>query len=300
VLYEVPEVPLVPAREARAEDSADRPAALARPPTAVDVAAMRAEAQPPEYVFGSELEPLPPDCRLVVLDGADRLTGARLTVGSPPALAVVPRADDRQRAELVDRLGLRDPVLAGGGWDPATTWLGVSVAATRPAKRRLLADLVRVRGPALVVTASRERLDRVVAGLSDDGLRAVGWDPSMRGSRAAAAAGSWRSRRLDALVVVAGTAAPLGRARLRLLLTADPPPGREHWRDTVSALDPERAVLVAGPDAPDDIAAYAAAPGCRRAALLAPYGEPVVVPCGRCDRCAPLPGNGPGSAGQQP
>jgi hypothetical protein len=43
-----------------------------------------------------------------------------------------------------------------------------------------------------------------------------------------------------------------------------------------------RSVLLVGPDAPPEAQALAATPGCLRAALLEPYGEPVEVPCGRC------------------
>jgi hypothetical protein len=108
----------------------------------------------------------------------------------------------------------------------------------------------------------------------------------MRASRAAEAVGDWRSRRLDALVVPAGERPPLGRARLKLLVGAHGPQP-ETWRDLVAELSPEAAVLLSEPTGPDAVRALADAPGCRRAALLAAYGEPVAVPCGRCDVCAP-------------
>ncbi len=285
----VPEVLLAPAREpdpaGTPEDGEGRVAGpVARPPSEADLAAMAAEAEPPEFAFGREVLPLPPGCGLVVLD---RVDPGPLPAGRPPVLAVVDRADAAERAALADRLGLRDPVHAGGGWDPATTWLAVEGPLSAVAKRRRLPGLVRERGAALVVVATRERLDRVVGGLVADGLRAAGWAPEMRGSRAAAALGAWRTRRLDALVVVAGTDVPLGRGRVRLLLTADAPPDREQWRDAVAALAPESAVLVADAGGSADVLALAADPGCRRAALLAPFGEPVAVPCGRCERCPP-------------
>jgi superfamily II DNA helicase RecQ len=204
-------------------------------------------------------------------------------------LAVVPRADDLQRARLVQELGLRDPVVAGGGWDPSTSRLEVVEVATAQARRRTLAAVVRRSGPGLVVVPDRERADRVTAGLRVDGLRASLWaPPPLRASRAAEAVADWRSRRLDALVVPAGVLPPLGRARLRLLVGAGVA-GAEPWRDLVAELAPETAVLLADPSSPEQVRALAAAAGCRRAALLAPYGEPVVVPCGRCDVCAPAP-----------
>jgi hypothetical protein len=111
--------------------------------------------------------------------------------------------------------------------------------------------------------------------------------------------GAWRSRRLDALVVPAGPLPPLGRSRLRLLvgLGVECP---ESWRELVAGLAPETAVLVVAPGAPEAVQLLADTAGCRRAALLEPFGEPVVVPCGRCDVCAPGPdGSAPGADGSR-
>jgi len=271
----------------------DRPPPLARPPSEVDLAAMADEAQPAEFVFTSadSAEPLP-DAGLVVVDRASALTpeqAARVAAvrGSAPVLAVVPRASADQQRALASALGLRDPVVAGGGWDPADTRLEVAHVATAPARRRVVADLVRRLGSGLVVVADRPAADRVLTGLRGQGLRVAVWaPPPMRASRAVEAVGDWRSRRLDALVVPVGALPPLGRARLRLLVGAHGP-DPEAWRDLVAELSPETAVLLAEPTSPEPVRALADTPGCRRAALLAPYGEPVAVPCGRCDVCAP-------------
>ena len=275
------------------EAASDRPPPIARPPSEVDLAAMAEEAQPPEFVFAvaDRAEPLP-DAGLVVVDRASALTpgqAARVAAvrGPAPVLAVVPRASADEQAALTAALGLRDPVVAGGGWDPAGTRLEVARVPTTPARRRVVAGLVRRLGAGLVVVPDRAAADRVLTGLRAEGLRVAVWaPPPMRAARAAEAVGDWRSRRLDALVVPAGPLPPLGRARVRLLVGAHGP-DPEAWRDLVAELSPETAVLLAEPTSPEPVQALAAAPGCRRAALLAPYGEPVDVPCGRCDVCAP-------------
>jgi hypothetical protein len=111
----------------------------------------------------------------------------------------------------------------------------------------------------------------------------------MRASRANDAIAAWRARRLDALVVPVGTRPPLGRRPLPLLVAADAPPDLDAWRDLVAEHAPATAVLLAGPDATAVVASYAASASCRRATLLDRFGEPVAVPCGRCDVCAPAP-----------
>ena len=115
--------------------------------------------------------------------------------------------------------------------------------------------------------------------LTRAGLRAAVWaPPPMRASRAAASVAAWRSRRLDALVVPAGELPPLGRVRVGLLVDATGS-APEQWRERTAALDPVRSVLLTDGPSPLD-------GSCLRAALLEPFGQPVDVPCGRCDRCA--------------
>lgn len=258
----------------------DRPPAIARPPGAQDLEAMRAETLRPEFVFATPATARPFDgMRLVVVDRAHEVDAAPARDGAA-LLLVVPRADATQRAALTARFGLRGPVWAGGGWDPAGTRLEVAVGGSTLVRRRLVTALVRDGRPALVVTPDRAQADRTATALTGAGLRAAVWaPPPLRATRAAAAVAAWRSRRLDALVVPAGEAPPLGRARLGLLVDAADS-SAEQWRDRLAELSPQRSVLVTAPEHP-----LAGADGCLRAALLEPFGEPVEVPCGRCAGC---------------
>lgn len=289
-----PELPPPPAVERY--QAPDRPPTLARPPGPAELAAMRCEQAPPEFLFAhpDRLPTVPDDVKLLVVHRAalvpatDLAAVARAGAGRP-RLLIVDRADAVERARLCATARLVQPVHAGGGWDPATTRLDVRNAASPVAARRALLELVRQLRPALVVTASRQRAERLVTGLLGDGLRAAVWaPPPMRASRATAALDAWRSRRLDALVVPAGVRPPLGRVCPAVLVgDGTALDGVESWHELVMQTGAARAVLLAGPGSPDGVRDLAAQPGCRRAALLAPFGEPVQVPCGRCDVCAP-------------
>jgi hypothetical protein len=294
----VPPVDLPAPRELPA--AGERPPALARPPGEQDRAAMRAESAPPDFVFATRAElPALADLGLVVVDRADEVTDRQVAAvvaarAPAPVLLVVGRADAGRRAALTARFALRDPVWAGGGWDPGGTRLEALAVGTAAQRRRALSALVRDGGPALVVAGSRERADRLATTLLADGLRAAVWAPApMRATRAAQSVAAWRSRRLDALVVPAGEPPRLGRGRLGLLVDAAGSTP-EQWRDRLAALQPERSVLLVGPDEPGT--ALLAQPGCLRAALLEPFGEPVPTPCGRCARCGPAPAS-PAAAG---
>lgn len=183
---------------------------------------------------------------LLVVDGADPVP-----LTAAPALVVVPRSDDP--AALADKHGLRDPVLLGGGWD-VDAWLGEG-------------DLLAQPRPVLALTADRGQQDRLLTRLRGKRLRVESWWPGKRGGDAAVAA--WRSRRLD--VLLAASLPPLGRVRPASLVALHEP-DLETWRDQVEQAGAARAVL-------------ATSGRCLREDLLAPFGQPVPYPCGRCDRC---------------
>lgn len=265
----VPAVVPPPQRDVSTAGGAE---AVARRPGPEDRAAMAAEAEPSAWVTATSVPP--GDLGLVVLD---RAAPSPRPTGGPPVLCVVDRADPQERAELIARHGLRQPVHLGAGWDPAGTHLGVSTRAGLPAE-------IRSGSPALVVVAGRSHADRVLVALRSGGLRATTWAPQMRASRAAQAIAAWRSRKVDALVVPLGELPPLGRIRPRLLVHVAVPTERDSWRDVVASLAPDRATVV---QAEGWSAGWVAQPGCLRASLLDAYGEPVAVPCGRCDRCVP-------------
>ncbi|MBW3647891.1 MAG: hypothetical protein KY440_08970, partial [Actinobacteria bacterium] len=259
---------------------------LARPPGPAELAAMRAESEPAEFLFVAAdtlatFQPPSGPVGLVVVDRAHevakddaaRLRTLRADLGGPPLLLVTDRADPGERAVLFDRFGLRDPVHAGGGWDPGGVLDAVSVTSAR-ARRTAGIRLVGEHRPAVVVAPSRERAERLAAGLHAAGLRAACWaPPPMRPTRAAAALAAWRARRLDALVMPAGALPPLGRRGPALLL-GDEPASLDDWRNLVAAVGADRSVLVAGPGAPPEVAGYAAAGDDARARLLDHFGEP--------------------------
>ncbi len=257
----------------------------ARPPGPADLVAMRAEAQPPEFLFtpadGIAGGPSEHPIGLVVVDGAHRLTAeqaqqtaaVRRRLGDPPLLVIVPRADPAEREAIVAAHGLTDPLHAGGGWDPGSA-LSIRRVSSARARGGAVSALVAERKPALVVCPTREAARRRAERLSADGLPAQVWSPPpMRPSRAEAALGAFRSRRLAALVVSVDALPPLPRARLALLISENPP-SLESWRAEIETARAEVSVAVLDPDADPDLLRLADAGPELRAALLDHFGEP--------------------------
>src|SRR4051794_3478098 len=297
-------------------------AAAARPPSAVERLAMATEsASAPDFRFHrpddllrpevrAELEAHPPTT-IVVDRGAtgdsvpeavgEVLAEVRAAHPSAPLLLVGPAADSEMRALLVERYGLRDPVRVGAGFDPSRVLLGVSCAADEPRRRRTLARLVLdAPGPGVVVAADREGARRLSAALDRQGARAAAAVPTTRRSGLEQVIAGWRRGSIRALVLAADSLLPreqLGRRPLRYLHFVGGPESSVGWLDLLDRYGigttlPGLSVLTAaGLDTPvgSDLARVLAGDACRRAALLDAVGEPVRVPCGRCDVCLDRP-----------
>lgn len=222
----------------------------------------------------------------------------------PPVLLVGPAASPAERAALVEDYGLREPESVGGGFDPVRLRLGVVPVADETRRRAALASLL-VRGPrpGLVFAADVEGARRLAKGLADRGAAVAPLLPVGRRTATDTAVASWRRGTLRALVLPADRPLPaerLGRKDATVVHVAGPPPDRRRLLELLAAV-PNRAaspavLLLVTPA--ERAAAEDADPGyvdlysgrvCRRAALLDVVGEPVAVPCGRCDVCLGVP-----------
>lgn len=283
----------------------------ARAPGPADLYAMRAEAEPPDFVFlpadaahadaaaaGTDADAVGPGRRqipdvrsdhrgepfgLIVVDRADRLdaeqaravAARRRSLGNPPMLVLIGRGDATQRAEVGAAFALHDPVHVGGGWNPGSE-LALRAVASARARADLVAALVDEHRPAVVVCPSREAADRRATRLRAAGLAAQVWaPPPMRPTRAAAALAAFRARRLAALVVAADALPPRGRGRIPLLVSENPL-SLEAWRAEIEAVGADRSVLVLDPDADPALRALPDRDGLRTA-LLDHFGEPGAV-----------------------
>ena len=263
---------------------------VARSPSPDDLAAMAAESLPAEWVFTDParvaeqtrtLRDAPPG--LIVLDRASELTAAEHavvvdradTLARPPILALTGPLPAPELGQLVQDLRLDQPCLTGGGWElPAR--LDAQVVATEPALRTALVEAVRSSRPCVAITADRRRAERVATALARAGLRAAVAVPGMRARRLSESYGSWRSRRLDALVGTPDTdLAAIGRIRPALLLTVDAPADLEEWHALVERSGATRAVIIWGPAAPKWMTALTANDRDVAELVLEHFGQPV-------------------------
>ncbi len=230
-----------------------------------------------------------------------------------PALslhAFTATATTRVRRDIVQQLGLREPVELIGSFDRPN--LSYRVWPRGTLKRQLQDVLDRHRGEAgIVYCQSRKEVDALAAWLAGTGLRArpyhAGLDDDVRHRNQDAFLNE------DADVIVATVAFGMGidRSDVRFVVHAGAPQSLEHYQQESGragrdGLEAEcvlissaadflkwRAMLEKAGELSDarlallrDMERYAAAVGCRHRRLVSYFGEPYGKDtCGACDYC---------------
>ena len=142
-----------------------------------------------------------------------RLPRAIERLGRPPVMALTATATEAVAAEVVGRLGLRDPLSVRSGFDRPNLSFDILRFEGEGSRRRKLAVLERcladpVNRPAIVYCGTRRDTEAVAAALHATGLGAVGYHAGMEPDERAAA--QHRFMDGDADVVVATNAFGMG------------------------------------------------------------------------------------------
>ena len=114
-----------------------------------------------------------------------RLADVRSRLGSPPTMALTATATPRVARDIVQALGLRDPVMARTGFDrPNLFFEVVQVAGDAGKPRMLLAHLKdRSRLPAVIYCGRRKTCEEVAAHLLADGISAAPYHAGLPGDQ---------------------------------------------------------------------------------------------------------------------
>ena len=131
------------------------------------------------------------------------------SLGHPPVLALTATAAPPVRAEIVERLGMRDPEIVVRGFDRPNIHLSVASFLEERHKRRALLDACRdTPGPGIVYAATRKGSEELAEELREVGLRAACYHAGLPGKERAAVHEAFVTDQLD--VVVATTAFGMG------------------------------------------------------------------------------------------
>jgi ATP-dependent DNA helicase RecQ len=100
-----------------------------------------------------------------------QLGPAARELGRPPILALTATAAPPVRAEILERLDMRDALVVAGGFDRPEIELAVATFHhSQPKRDALVSDVVHARGTGIVYVATRRNAERVGADLSARGV----------------------------------------------------------------------------------------------------------------------------------
>ena len=109
-----------------------------------------------------------------------RLGEIAQAVGRPPVLALTATAAPPVRAEIIDRMHMRDPLVVAGGFDRPEIDLRVDRFADVGAKRDALVSAVQHRdGAGIVYVATRKNATEVAAAIARAGVSAAAYHGSL-------------------------------------------------------------------------------------------------------------------------
>ncbi|MBW3668970.1 MAG: RecQ family zinc-binding domain-containing protein, partial [Actinobacteria bacterium] len=152
-----------------------------------------------------------------------RLGAVAEALGRPRIVALTATATRPVRDELVERLGLRDPLVLVQGFDRPELLLAVERFADDDAKRAALCDRVEAAaGPGIVYAATRARVVELAETLRSRGLRAAAYHGGLPAGERDAVQDGFMAGALD--VVVATTAFGMGidKEDVRFVFHAEP------------------------------------------------------------------------------
>ncbi len=174
-------------------------------------------------------------------------------LGHPTVLALTATAAPPVRAEIVERLAMRDPEVVVAGFDRPEIRLEVAHHADAHAKRtavldRATAEVGAGRGPGIVYSATRKGTADLADALVERGLRARPYHAGLRKADREDAQRAWMDDELD--VVVATTAFGMGidKPGTRFVVHAEPADSVDSYYQEIGRAgrdgEPALAVLV--------------------------------------------------------
>ncbi len=231
-----------------------------------------------------------------------RIGLARLALGEPPTLALTATATREVRDDIVAslRLGCVERII--GSFDRPNLFLAVRRVKDEQARRQALLALLRSkRGPTLVYVATRRNAERWARGLVGAGVVAAPYHAGLEHSVRQGIQQQFIANRVECVVATTAFGLGIDKADVRQVIHLglatsleayyqeagragrDGRPARCEVLWTMADVRLQRTIV--GDDRRlDPLLRYLTSFGCRRARLLAHFGERMRR-CGGCDRC---------------
>jgi ATP-dependent DNA helicase RecQ len=240
-------------------------------------------------------------------------------LGRPPLLAMTATAAPPVRDDIVERLGMVDPVTVFEGFDRPNLFLEVVRHERKKDKAAAVVEQVKdLEKPGLLYVATRKSTEKYRDALQEARIRADHYHGAMPAREREAVHERFLADESQVVVATSAFGMGIDKPDVRFVVHADTPDsidtyyqeigraGRDglpaaatlHYREADLGI---QKYFAGSPDAEDDdeqaaqrriersrvemLRAYAETRGCRRQHLLAYFGEVLPEPCGNCDNC---------------
>ncbi len=177
-----------------------------------------------------------------------RLRAVVEQLGGPTVLALTATASPHVRDEIVQRRGMRDPLVQVSGFDRQTIHLAVERFHDEQSKRRALVERVRdARGSGIVYAATRKEVEELA-----EELGAVAYHAGIAGKRRDAIQDDFMADRAPVIVATTAFGMGLDKPNVRWVFHADIPDSVDsYWQEVGRAGrdgEPARAILFYRPE----------------------------------------------------
>lgn len=151
-----------------------------------------------------------------------KLGGVIETLGHPTVLALTATAAPPVRAEIIERLGLRDPRVIVRGFDRPTIWLGVERYDDEEAKERALIErVIAAEKPGIVYAATRKRAEAIAEALGENGIHAAAYHAGMKATERAGVQTAFMADEIAVIVATTAFGMGIDKPNVRFVFHAD-------------------------------------------------------------------------------
>jgi ATP-dependent DNA helicase RecQ len=151
-----------------------------------------------------------------------KLGGVIEALGHPTVLALTATAAPPVRAEIVERLGMREPRVIVRGFDRPNIWLGVERFDNEQAKQHALIDaVVESEKPGIIYAATKRRAEEIAAALCDQGIEAAPYHAGMKTAEREEAQAAFMADEIAVIVATTAFGMGIDKPNVRFVFHAD-------------------------------------------------------------------------------